>query len=115
PLSGQQILDVITAKGCRYCYGRFAKGEKPPIPYRKYIYGSVESGLPALLGFQFDMGQPEESGHIIPVLGHTFNADTWIPRAAFSYFILGQSTRYVPSESWVSTYIIHDDNWGSNY
>jgi hypothetical protein len=106
-----QIMEVIRAKGFRSYFGRFTKGEKGFLPFRKFLYGSVESGFPALLGFHFE----ETNAHILPVLGHTFNEDTWIPRASASYFRLGQDTRYVPSESWVSTYVIHDDNWGSNY
>ena len=81
------------------------------IPYQAFLYSSIESGYPALLAFSLD----ENKGHIIPVFGHTFNEDTWVPKAKTSYFEVGKDTRYVPSEMWVSTYICHDDNFGTYY
>ena len=88
------------------------------IPFYKYVYGSVEIGYPALLGFslkQEENTSENNVGHIIPAIGHTFNEDTWIPNAEKSYFTIGKDIRYVPSESWVSSYIYHDDNFGSHY
>jgi hypothetical protein len=74
PLSEDQILSVISAKGFLYYIRKFKESEEGfNLPYRKYVYGSIESGYPALLGFVFPGGS---SGHIIPVLGHTFNEDT---------------------------------------
>jgi len=90
------------------------------VSFQKYLYGSIESGYPALLGFapedvEEDIGEEKEvEGHIIPIIGHTFNEDTWVPNADTSYFSVG-GTRYVPSESWVSSYICNDDNFGSHY
>lgn len=81
------------------------------IPYQAFLYSSIESGYPALLAFSLD----ENEGHIIPVFGHTFNEDTWVPKAKTSYFEVGKDTRYVPSEMWVSTYVCHDDNFGTHY
>ena len=80
------------------------------IPYQYFLYSSIESGFPALLGFSLEKG-----GHIIPVFGHTFNEDTWVPKANASYFEIGKDTRYIPSETWVSSYVCHDDNFGSYY
>jgi hypothetical protein len=39
----------------------------------------------------------------------------WIPKAEAAYFHVGEETRYVPSEAWTSTFVGHDDNFGSNY
>lgn len=85
------------------------------IPYQKYLYGSIEVGYSAMLGFALKRGTTEIERHIIPVFGHTFNEDTWVPNAESNYFKIGKDTRYVPSEAWVSTYICHDDNFGSNF
>jgi hypothetical protein len=82
-----------------------------PVPFQKCIYGSIESGYPALVAFRITA--PAEMHHVIPLFGHTFNEDTWVPDADFSYFRIGK-TRYVPSESWLSMFVGHDDNWGSN-
>ena len=91
------------------------KGQRkgPPAPFQKYVYGSVESGYPAIISFETT--KYPDSYHGIPIVGHTFNSDTWVPSAERFYFQLGPETRYVPSESWVSMYIGHDDNAGSHY
>lgn len=85
------------------------------IPYQKYIYAGVESGAGALLGFRFDGPAAGDSKHIIPFFGHTFNKDTWVPDADMSYFNIGGSVGYIPSESWTSSFIGHDDNFGPNF
>jgi hypothetical protein len=81
-----------------------------PVPYQKYIYGSIESGYAAIVIFR-----ASRSCHAVPVFGHTFNEDTWVPSASLSYFAVGQDTRYLPSDSWLSMFIGHDDNFGSNF
>ncbi|MDP2106919.1 MAG: hypothetical protein Q8J76_13065, partial [Desulfobulbaceae bacterium] len=35
--------------------------------------------------------------------------------AELGYFEIGKKIRYIPSESWLSMFICHDDNFGSNY
>ncbi len=111
PLSDDQIKLILNKSGINYSLQAYPLADnQPKIPFQKYLYGSIESGQPALLGFESG-----NSGHIIPVIGHTFNEDTWVPNADTSYFSIGQDTRYVPSESWVSSYICHDDNFGSHF
>jgi hypothetical protein len=51
----------------------------------------------------------------MPFYGHTFNKDTWVPNADISYFRIGDGVGYVPSESWTSSFIGHDDNFGPNF
>jgi len=79
-----------------------------PGDYQSDLYGAIESGQPALLGFELSGNSSDR--HIIPVIGHTFNEDTWVAPAARAYFEEGLS--YFPSENWLSTYVIHDDNFG---
>jgi hypothetical protein len=81
-----------------------------PGDFQRDLYGFIESGQPALLGFEYD-GSPMR--HIIPVIGHTFNEDTWVAESARSYFEGG--LKYFPSENWLSTYVVHDDNFGPYY
>ncbi|MBF0387378.1 MAG: hypothetical protein HQL20_05935 [Candidatus Omnitrophica bacterium] len=110
-LSDVQIRFVFDHLGLKYTLNAYdVKTGKGKIPFQKYLYGSIESGFPALLGL--DTGT---SAHIIPVLGHTFNEDTWVPNAETSYFKISDEIKYVPSETWVSTYICHDDNFGPHY
>ncbi|MDB6041372.1 MAG: hypothetical protein JWM99_5213 [Verrucomicrobiales bacterium] len=84
-----------------------------PTDYQRDLYGLIESGVPAILGFE--LGSPQTAGavpqrHAIPVIGHTFNEDTWLPQADQAYF--GGRLAYYPSENWLSTFVIHDDNFG---
>lgn len=114
PLRYSQILKVIEAKGFSIFKFSFktASFPDPPFPYNKFIYAGIESGWPVLLGIHFPSGE----GHIIPILGHTFNEDTWVSYADVGYFFqIGKSTSFMSSETWVSTYIGQDDNFGSNF
>lgn len=38
-----------------------------------------------------------------------------MPNAEVAYFHVGEQTRYLPSEAWLSSFIGHDDNFGSNF
>ncbi len=84
-----------------------------PTEYQRELYGYIESGCPTLMGFEVDP-KPGETGdparHAIPVFGHTFNEDAWLPNAQRLYFGGGQT--YYPSENWLSNFVIHDDNFG---
>lgn len=85
-------------------------------PYQKYLYAGVESGAGALLGFLLSgpLAKNHER-HIIPFYGHTFNKDTWAPDADVSYFNIGADIGYFPSDSWTSSFLGHDDNFGPNF
>ncbi|MFA5063655.1 MAG: hypothetical protein WC578_06285 [Candidatus Omnitrophota bacterium] len=119
PLARTQILRILDKLGIKWSKETYFSdeelkrlGEKgPTIPYQTYLYSSIESGYPALLAFSVPN---RDEGHVIPCFGHTFNEDTWVPRAETSYFNIGKIS-YLHSDSWLSTYICHDDNFGSNY
>ena len=83
--------------------------------YGKMLYDGAESGIGALVGFRTYDGK-ENARHIIPVFGHTFNKDSWVPDSRKFYF--GDEDRalaYVQSDNWTSSFIGHDDNLGSDY
>jgi hypothetical protein len=87
--------------------------ELPPhVEFQRLLYGYLESNQPLLLGFE--LAPHPHSGeigrHIIPVFGHTFNEDLWVPEAERNYF--AHNRGYFPSESWLSSYVAHDDNFG---
>ena len=81
-------------------------------PYQKYLYSGIESGCGGLLGFSMDGPKATQERHIIPFYGHTFNKDTWAPDADASYFNIGANVGYIPSDSWTSSFLGHDDNFG---
>lgn len=123
-MSVKQIEQVLTDFGIRYKdvdYPRAAKSPKKlarlkkEIPYTKFMYAGAESGLGALLGFKVHGGD-EKSRHIIPIFGHTFNKDSWVSDARKFYFNdKDQYSAYMPSDSWTSSFIGHDDNLGPDF
>lgn len=115
-LTTDQIVKILEHAGASCFVGSFnaTRSADPTfkIPFQKYIYGSIESGYPAIIFF--GVGGHGEY-HAIPAIGHTFNQDNWVPRAERGYFSIGERIQYIPSESWLSMFICHDDNFGSNY
>ncbi|MBT6052852.1 MAG: hypothetical protein HOG49_39125 [Candidatus Scalindua sp.] len=113
-LDSTEMVRILEAAGARCFVGDYTTVEsvaKSPAPFYKCLYASIESGFPAIIIF----GTTTNSYHAIPVFGHTFNEDTWAPNAEFAYFKVGSGTRYIPSESWLSMFVTHDDNFGSNF
>ena len=112
-LTYQQMQQVLEAAGAKCFPADYSNPSVNSPPFQKYIYGSIESGYPAIV--IVGTTAPDGSLHAVPVFGHTLNQDTWVPNADLSYFKIGAGTIYIPSESWLSMFIVHDDNWGSNY
>jgi len=113
-LSTPEMIKVLESAGARCMVVNYTTpgGDKDKIPFQKILYGSIESGFPAIVIFQ-TADEPDVC-HAIPIFGHSFIEDTWVHRAESAYFQVGRKI-YIPSESWVSMYIAHDDNWGSNF
>jgi hypothetical protein len=112
-LSMEEMVRVLERSGARCVIGDYQLTDSvaTEVPFHKYIYGSIESGFPSLLAFKTNSG----SGHVIPVFGHTFNQDMWVCNAELTYFKVADGPEYIPSESWLSMYLAHDDNFGSNF
>lgn len=113
-LGSDEITQILESIGVRCSVLDFTGTgtEKPPASFQKYIYGSIESGFPAIIFFG-TAGSADEY-HVVPVFGHTFNEDTWVPSAERYYFRVGADVTYIPSDSWLSMFVGHDDNYGSN-
>jgi hypothetical protein len=117
-LNVPQIQAVLKKLGIQYSdvdYTKEPASARKDMPYQKFLYAGVESGSGALLGFEYEGPKAKGERHILPFFGHTFNQDTWVPSAEVAYFHVGEKTRYIPSESWLSSFIGHDDNFGSNF
>ncbi|ADH86509.1 hypothetical protein [Desulfurivibrio alkaliphilus] len=118
-LSVPQIRAILAGLGIEYSdidYSQDQNDRRRELPYQKYAYAGLESGCGALVGFRLTGQELQyEAKHIIPFYGHTFNKDTWVPDAEISYFRIGETAGYVPSESWTSSFIGHDDNFGPNF
>lgn len=92
-----------------------APGVSTDFPYSRLLYAGIENGLGGLLGFEFAGAAAQGEKHLIPFYGHTFNQDSWVPRASLAYFHVGDNTRYISSVEWMGSFIGHDDNFGSNF
>lgn len=108
-LSPEDMEAVIS--GCGLTYSKIvhepgASNHELEGEFQRELYGIIESGFPALLGFELQ----DQSRHIIPVFGHTFNDDTWVADSGRHYF--GEGLGHFPSENWLSAYSVHDDNFG---
>lgn len=118
-LNVQQMRTVLSELNLRFNdidYSQCDEQLRHDLPYQKYAYAGLESGGGALVGFRLAGRELRaEAKHIIPIYGHTFNKDTWAPTADISYFRIGEGVGYVPSESWTSSFLGHDDNFGPNY
>lgn len=121
-LDSEQIRRVLDHFGVNYRDLDYTAGVigHDDLPHGKLLYAGLENGCGGLLGFDLagvdKDGEPVTPGrHIIPFFGHTFNQDTWAPRAQNAYFHVGDETRYIPSDEWLSSFIGHDDNFGSNF
>lgn len=117
-LFDNHIKEVLKYKGFDYFEYKIDKSIKHRIKklvsFPKYLYASIESCYTGLLGFSLKSDGHKGENHLVPVVGHTFNPDMWVPNADQLYFKSGKM-RYVPSESWAGSLIIHDDNCGSYY
>jgi len=116
-LKTNQISHVLTRFGVDHLAMDYtaAPGMKTDFPFQKIIYSGIESGSGALLAFSLSGPNAPQSGHIIPCFGHTFNEDAWAPQADSAYFRIGEVIKYIPSRAWLSSFIVHDDNFGANF
>lgn len=87
------------------------------VSYQRWLYECIESGYPGILVFGDSAGRSAEKPflHSVPVFGHTFNQDMWLPRAETSHFSKAHTLGFIPSDFWMGSFIGHDDNFGPNY
>ncbi len=112
----RKVLSELHLQFTDIDYSQTDASLREELPYQKYAYAGIEAGSGALVGFRLSGRELQmEAKHIIPIYGHTFNKDTWAPNADFSYFRIGEGVGYVPSESWTSSFLGHDDNFGPNF
>jgi hypothetical protein len=87
----------------------------PTYPPEQIVYSYMESGVPVFIvfGTEGNDSKEEGQGHVVSVIGHTFNPDAWWPEAEKTYYsrIFKGKPGYLRSIAWVD-FIIHDDNYG---
>lgn len=82
--------------------------------FRSFLYGFVESQFPALLTFGSHEGSTDEVGHVVPVVGHTMNFNSWLPVTG-SYTVGNWSDKHHSPLGWIDDLVIHDDNHGMQF
>lgn len=127
-LQTEEIANVIEAAGARpvvYVFDTSADNGICPenggnslsggrrLNFDHILYLAIESGYPAILGFVGETGK----GHVVTVLGHTFNGNSWLPEANLDYSLklTDEGLGYIPSAFWTDNFIFHDDNFGPYY
>ena len=115
-LTNLEICHILEKSGAKTFVADFEQAKLSPIPYQLRLYSSVESGFPTIMFFGLEQQADEDKRgyHAIPIFGHTFNEDMWVPSADMMYFPLHKVTKCLTSSAWVSMFIGHDDNYGSN-
>lgn len=116
-LNSNQIRAILNHYKLKYIDIDYTEGTLSPneLFYGKILYQGIENSIGGLLGFKLTGSDAQESMHILPFFGHTFNQDTWAPRAQNAYFHMGEETKYISSDEWLSSFLCHDDNFGSNF
>jgi hypothetical protein len=120
-VNAEKIERVLDGAGIRYRKLDATASQPNKAPHFRTLYGFIESGCPSLLAFAPESNEENEGhddiGHIVPVLGHTFNEDTWIPYAQSHYFHSNPGPQracpQLSSENWLGSYFIHDDCVGA--
>lgn len=113
-LSSEEVIQVLKAAGLKAAWHDFF--ERPDVDYAEYLYHFVEGGCPALLVFTTKHRSENDAIdnfplHVVPVIGHTLNSDTWVAEAELAYK-KNVAFNYRPASEWVDHFIIHDDNFG---
>jgi len=109
-LSTEQIETVVSRLGYKFHSANFS--ENTQIEYDQFIYPSLESCFPVILGIQgYNLQEGRHISHVVSVLGHTINSDRWTPEAKRGYGSY-PIPYYIPSASWCDHFIISDDNYG---
>lgn len=115
-----QTLHVLRDLGINFAPLDYSTPTKftQDFPFHRAIYSGIECALGSLLVFALPASarrhrpNPGEM-HMIACFGHTFNEDTWAPTADVEYFGDDEFS-YIPSDAWMSSFLVHDDNFGSN-
>lgn len=119
-MTNDEIAEVLIALGVNVQTLDYSQLEAPYpdirdiLPYQKVVYSGIESGCGALVAFELSGPAAPQVGHVIPFFGHTFNEDSWAATGGPAYFQYGEHIRYIPSRAWLSSFLVHDDNFGAN-
>lgn len=109
-LDQEQIQAVVEKLGYGFHSANFL--ENTQIEYDQFIYPSLESCFPQILGIQgWNPKKSKHIAHVVAVLGHTINSDRWTPEARCGYGNYPIQP-YISSASWCDHLIISDDNYG---
>lgn len=120
-LTYPQLMHIFTEFGFTpvpaiYLHGvadeEFRNGElHEEDTFRRFLYGFIESGFPALFTFNANGQKNKDVEHVAAVVGHTLSPHSWLPLARRS--IEGVNS-YNSSLQWIDDLIIHDEAIGAS-
>ncbi len=107
-----QMHQVLTKSplNCRLKTIDFTKQQE--TNYIEMLHHLIESKCPCLL--TFTTSRPDES-HVVAVIGHTLNSDSWHPEAQLAFARERSRLNYLSSAQWIDHFIINDDQFGMYY
>jgi hypothetical protein len=117
----ETLVKQAGAECIRADYNSSQPDEEPPaVQYQRFVYGSIESGFPAIIIFGENGGSETQAAkkeflHAVITFGHTFNRHMWVPRVEVARFRLGETTGYIPSDLWAGSFVGHDDTLGPHF
>jgi len=113
PSTGLMEYDIVTTfekMGTQPLLHHFKAGieKHEQVTFEQLVYPYIESGIPVFVSIS-----TESSRHVVVVVGHTFDQDSWWRQAEGGYFpVLSSGITWVPSYTWVPEFIVQDDNFG---
>lgn len=87
---------------------------EPNEDYWKFLHAILDSGCPGFLVFGCRDFRSQATAHVVPVIGHTLNTDTWFSQAQFAYNEVLE-LQWHDTSQWAPELIIQDDNFGMYY
>lgn len=141
----ERLVKSIGVKCVQASYNPDVVDEQPVVQFQRYVYGSIESGFPAIIVFGQNVSgsvngdgdsdgncdgdgngsgdggaQPAKAGflHAVTVFGHTFNRHMWVPRVEATRFRLDPKaggSGFLPSDLWAGSFVGHDDTLGPHF
>ena len=113
PSTGLMEYEIVTAFekiGTQPLLHYFKAGmeKHEQVTFEQLVYPYIESGIPVFLSIS-----TESSRHVVVIVGHTFDQDSWWRQAEGGYFpTLSSGITWIPSYTWVPDFLVQDDNFG---
>jgi len=114
-LTAAEMKNAIEGMGFHVLDYNYEENPRPNYPADSIVYSYMESGIPVLVLFGLRPKRQEDAmaGHVVAVIGHTFERHAWWPEAERRYYakLFENQPGFLKSTAWMD-FLIHDDNYG---